>query len=107
MKLDTGYTTTSTGLSLVMENQQQRRELTFLHAGDFLGRNSNRVVENSVDHVKPPIKEVDFFSSDNHLADHDQKRKYESLTPFDSSINVRFQRFSLIFFVFSCLGGMR
>ncbi|XP_044493080.1 probable WRKY transcription factor 47 [Mangifera indica] len=70
-----------------MENQQQRRELTFLHAGDFLGRNSNRVVENSVDHVKPPIKEVDFFSSDNHLADHDQKRKYESLTPFDSSIN--------------------
>ncbi|XP_031284526.1 probable WRKY transcription factor 47 [Pistacia vera] len=69
-----------------MENQQQRREFTFLHSGDFLRRNSNRVVENSVDHDKPPIKEVDFFSSNNHLPDH-QKRKYESLTQFDSSIN--------------------
>ncbi|XP_044503877.1 probable WRKY transcription factor 47 [Mangifera indica] len=76
-----------------MENQQQRRELIFLHSGDFLLQNSNRVVENSVDHDKSPIKEVDFFSSNNHFLDH-QKRNHESLTPSDSSINTGLNLFS-------------
>lgn len=88
-----------------MENQQQRRELIFLHSGDFLLQNSNRVVENSVDHDKSPIKEVDFFSSNNHFLDH-QKRNHESLTPSDSSINVRFQKFSFIFFLSPVWGCM-
>ncbi|KAL5792058.1 hypothetical protein ACOSP7_000652 [Xanthoceras sorbifolium] len=65
--------------------QQQPLELTFLHSGDLLRRNSDRVIDNSIDHDMPPIKEMDFFSRNNHS--HDQDRKNESSTHLDSGVN--------------------
>ncbi|OMO82314.1 DNA-binding WRKY [Corchorus olitorius] len=54
------------------QQQQHRRELTFLHSGEFLRQNS-AVSDDSTDRVKPPIiKEMDFFSSNNNQShDHD------------------------------------
>ncbi|KAH7522798.1 hypothetical protein JRO89_XSUnG0106500 [Xanthoceras sorbifolium] len=66
--------------------QQQPLELTFLHSGDLLRRNSDRVIDNSIDHDMPPIKEMDFFSRNNHS--HDQDRKNESSTHLDSGVNI-------------------
>ncbi|XP_006492428.2 probable WRKY transcription factor 47 isoform X2 [Citrus sinensis] len=72
-----------------MEKQQQRRELALLHSGDFLRRNSDhRMMENSINRDKPPIQEMDFFSSNNNQL-HDQERKIESSTlVLDSGVNI-------------------
>ncbi|KAK3194419.1 hypothetical protein Dsin_025729 [Dipteronia sinensis] len=72
-----------------MEKQQQnqRRELSFLHSGDFLRRNSDREIENSIDHDKPPIKEMDFFSSKNHSHDHQHTKNESSTHQIDSGVN--------------------
>ncbi|OMO64133.1 DNA-binding WRKY [Corchorus capsularis] len=84
-----------------MEKQQQhRRELTFLHSGDFLRQNS-AVSDDSTDRVKPPIiKEMDFFSSNNNQShDHDHHHRHHqqeqeskinngrSSSLFDSGVN--------------------
>lgn len=76
-----------------MEKQQQRRELALLHSGDFLRQNSDhRMMENSINREKPPIQEMDFFSSNKNQL-HDQERKIESSTlVLDSGVNVRFER---------------
>ncbi|KAF5455499.1 hypothetical protein F2P56_025065, partial [Juglans regia] len=70
---------------LVMENQH-RREFTFLRSRDFL-HHSNRggtdpMVENSVEHRNPMIKEMDFFSPrtatlhNKHHPPHDDGHQY-------------------------------
>ncbi|KAJ4727928.1 putative WRKY family transcription factor [Melia azedarach] len=67
-----------------MEKQQQRRELTFFHSGDFLRQTSDRLMENSIDRDKSPIKEMDFFSN-SRTHDHDQERKHESSSTLPES----------------------
>lgn len=80
-----------------MEKQQQRRELTFFHSGDFLRQTSDRLMENSIDRDKSPIKEMDFFSN-SRTHDHGQERKHESSSTLpESGVNVR----SLCFCCFS------
>ncbi|KAK0580359.1 hypothetical protein LWI29_001004 [Acer saccharum] len=70
------------------QQQNQRRELSFLYSGDFLRRNSDRAIENSIDHDKPPIKEMDFFSSNNHsVHDHQHRKKESSTHQIDSGVN--------------------
>lgn len=73
-----------------MEKKQQRRELALLHSADFLRQNSDhRMMENSINREKPPIEEMDFFSSNNNQL-HDRERKIESSTlVLDSDVNVR------------------
>ncbi|XP_039047891.1 probable WRKY transcription factor 47 isoform X2 [Hibiscus syriacus] len=58
--------------------KQHRRELTFLHSGDFLRQNSgvpDRTLDDSSDHVKPHIKEMSFFSTQYQSHDHHQESK--------------------------------
>ncbi|KAE8662421.1 putative WRKY transcription factor 47-like isoform X2 [Hibiscus syriacus] len=58
--------------------KHHRRELTFLHSGDFLRQNSgvpDRSLDDSSDHVKPRIKEMDFFSTQYQSHDHHQESK--------------------------------
>lgn len=75
---------------------QQGRELTFFHSGDFLRQNpdlSDRLTDNSVDRGKSNVKEVDFFSSDrtdNLPLDQEMKDGSKSAI-VDSVVNVRFQ----------------
>ncbi|XVE73546.1 hypothetical protein DITRI_Ditri11bG0127100 [Diplodiscus trichospermus] len=75
-----------------MEKQQHRRELTFLHSGDFLRQNSgvpDGTLDDASDHVKPHIKEMDFFSSNNQSHDRHQESKIDngSSSLFDSGVN--------------------
>ncbi|GLU07158.1 hypothetical protein SLE2022_241250 [Rubroshorea leprosula] len=71
------------------KQQQQRRELTFLHSGgDFLRHDSpalDRSLHTSADDSKPPIKELDLFSNINQS--NDQESDSRSPPLFDSSIN--------------------
>ncbi|XVF22205.1 hypothetical protein REPUB_Repub12eG0153600 [Reevesia pubescens] len=79
--------------------KQHRRELSFLHTGDFLQQNSDvpdRTHDDSSDHVKPHIEEMDFFSTNNQSHDlhrhhhHHQESKINktgSSSLFDSGVN--------------------
>ncbi|XP_022759640.1 probable WRKY transcription factor 47 [Durio zibethinus] len=73
--------------------QQHRRELTFLHSGDFLRQNSgvpDGTPDDSSHHVKPHIKEMDFFSTNSQSHDHHQESKINnngSSSLFDSGVN--------------------
>ncbi|KAK8630857.1 hypothetical protein V6N13_079628 [Hibiscus sabdariffa] len=61
--------------------KQHRRELTFLHSGDFLRQNPgvpDRTLDDSSDHVKPQIKEMDFFSSQYQSHNHHQESKADN-----------------------------
>ncbi|XWS46374.1 hypothetical protein CRYUN_Cryun14cG0060000 [Craigia yunnanensis] len=74
-------------------DKQHRRELTFLHSGDILRQNSgvpDRMLDDTSDHVKPLIKEMDFFSTNNQSHDHHQESKINnngSSSLFDSGVN--------------------
>lgn len=67
-----------------------------LRSGDFHRQNSgvsDRMLDDcSDDHVKPHIKEMDFFSNNNHSHDHHQESKINdgSSSLFDPGVNVRF-----------------
>ncbi|XWS31908.1 hypothetical protein CRYUN_Cryun23aG0116000 [Craigia yunnanensis] len=72
--------------------KQHHRELTFLHSGDFLRQNSgvpDRMLDDSSDHTKPHIKEMNFFSTNNQSHDHHQESKIDngSSSLFDSGVN--------------------
>ncbi|XVE77390.1 hypothetical protein DITRI_Ditri13aG0058600 [Diplodiscus trichospermus] len=74
--------------------KQHRRELTFLRSGDFLRRNSgvlDPMLDDSSDLVNSPIKEMDFFSTNNvSVHDHRQENKLNnngSSSLFDSGVN--------------------
>ncbi|KAK6239581.1 hypothetical protein QUC31_005050 [Theobroma cacao] len=72
--------------------KQHRRELKFLRTGDFLRPNSgvpDRTLDDSSDHVKPTIKEMDFFSTNSQPHDPLQESKINngSSSLFDSGVN--------------------
>ncbi|XVF72846.1 hypothetical protein PTKIN_Ptkin12aG0153500 [Pterospermum kingtungense] len=74
--------------------KQHRRELTFLQSGDFLRQNSgvsDRMLDDCSDHVKPHIREMDFFSTNNHSHDHHHQESninYDgSSSLFDPGVN--------------------
>ncbi|KAK8588151.1 hypothetical protein V6N13_087097 [Hibiscus sabdariffa] len=69
--------------------KQNPRELPLLHSGDFPNQNSGEADgarDESGDHVKPPITELDFFSNPNQSHDHHQEIKNLS-SSFDSDVN--------------------
>ncbi|XP_038995857.1 probable WRKY transcription factor 47 isoform X2 [Hibiscus syriacus] len=78
--------------------KHHRRVLTFLHSGDFLRQNSgvpDLTLDDSSDHVKPHIKEMDFFSTQYQSHDHHQESKTDddnnnngSSSFVDSGVNI-------------------
>ncbi|XP_039024452.1 probable WRKY transcription factor 47 isoform X2 [Hibiscus syriacus] len=77
--------------------KRQRRELTFMHYDDLLRQNPgvpDRTLDDSSDHVKPHITEMDFFSTQyqSHDDDHYQESKASnnngSSSIVDSSVNI-------------------
>lgn len=74
-------------------DKQHHRELMLLRSGDFHRQNSgvsDRMLDDcSDDHVKPHIKEMDFFSNNNHSHDHHQESKINdgSSSLFDPGVN--------------------
>ncbi|GMJ01006.1 hypothetical protein HRI_003769800 [Hibiscus trionum] len=66
--------------------KQHRRELTFLHSGDFLRENSgvpDRTLDDSSDH---DIKEMDFFSTQYQSNDHQQSETNDNNNNGSSSL---------------------
>lgn len=90
--------------------KQLRRELRFLHSGDFPTQDSGEpdgAPDDSSDRVKPLIKEMNFFPNHNQSHDHHQERKIDNNNPLssllDSDVNVRFldyhyYHYNMIFF---------
>ncbi|KAK8636144.1 hypothetical protein V6N13_004852 [Hibiscus sabdariffa] len=71
--------------------KQHSRELTFLHSGDFFRQNSgvpDRTLDDSSDHVKPHIKEMDFFSTQYQSHHHQESKTNGSSSLVDSSVNI-------------------
>ncbi|KAL4384582.1 hypothetical protein GQ457_15G020610 [Hibiscus cannabinus] len=71
--------------------KQHRRELTFLHSGDFLRQNSgvaDRTLDDSSHHVKPHIKEMDFFSTQYQSHHHRESKTNGSSSLVDSCVNI-------------------
>ncbi|MBA0831879.1 hypothetical protein Goarm_016307 [Gossypium armourianum] len=76
--------------------KQLRRELRFLHSGDFPIQDSGEpdgALDDSGDHVKPLIKEMDFFPNHNQSHDRHQGRKIDNnnnplSSLLDSEVNI-------------------
>lgn len=77
--------------SLIMENQQQRREFAFFSSrhDEFLQRESDRgTEEDRLDRDdKPAIREMDFFPCNNNYS-HDQDAENGSSILLDSGVKV-------------------
>ncbi|KAK8654430.1 hypothetical protein V6N13_128398 [Hibiscus sabdariffa] len=77
-----------------MEKKQRtsESELPFFHSDDFLRRSSaasdGTLDDDSRDHVKPHIKEMDFFSTNKYNQSHDHKGSSSSSIDLNTGLNL-------------------
>ncbi|KAK8489926.1 hypothetical protein V6N11_059620 [Hibiscus sabdariffa] len=75
-----------------MEKKQRTSELPFFYSDDFLRRSSaasdGTLDDDSSDHVKPHIKEMDFFSTNKYNQSHDHKGSSSSTIDVNTGLNL-------------------
>ncbi|KAL4366534.1 hypothetical protein GQ457_05G001330 [Hibiscus cannabinus] len=75
-----------------MEKKQRTSELPFFHSDDFLRRSSaasdGTLDDDSINHIKPHIKEMDFFSTNNYNQSHDHKGSSSSSIDVNTGLNL-------------------
>ncbi|GLU16662.1 hypothetical protein SLE2022_330820 [Rubroshorea leprosula] len=55
--------------------KELRRELTFLHSGDYLRHRNSSALRNLTDDSNPPVKELNLFSDDKQSYDQESKNR--------------------------------